>query len=512
MPTVLPRSWLKCEWVVSFCTCPEDGSITGAAVQEPDLFLWIRQTQYPELTAKQYRNSLRALCMDQRPGYKASPLPSELRTILNAAMGEVGKKRWAAQCCSLSAPVRECYLARLNAFESAIETEGGLASSALPVVDGGIESGTIAAIDSSTLQTACNVQTDNDAVMMQGASASDVASSAAPSPFHPHGAGTGSDLISMAIAQVTERQTTAATTALGVRSQADMLTASNWDDRACGSRQLNPYSAEPIPKRAANEDRPPRMAAAQFNASTVSAELPPLVDRCSGLGGANTIGDELDSFRLFQARLTAEGSEDDDDDDNDDDGGGVDSNWQGYEGIDVDSPASFFETGDHLELEAAQKDEFVKEFDDAMAKFQDFGLMSKVDYYDMEQHYTSCFSDPSQVGFWVYHTDRHHIWRPSPYVNERATQIMGFDPCVKMHTVLSTATILRVKKLMEPAQPEEVIYVPDIHLNCLDQLGNSIVKICDGWVPLITLNSNEALFLMAVKGSTTLLRHPGVFR
>jgi hypothetical protein len=99
----LPCKWLKACWVEEFCTAgqgdtnDEDKTYNADAIDKPDLFCWIRDNQYPQLTPKEFRRALRAMCRDVRPGYKPSPLHPDLRQTLSDRIVAVGKRMWTCQ-------------------------------------------------------------------------------------------------------------------------------------------------------------------------------------------------------------------------------------------------------------------------------------------------------------------------------------------------------------------------------------------------------------------------------
>ena len=164
-----------------------------------------------------------------------------------------------------------------------------------------------------------------------------------------------------------------------------------------------------------------------------------------------------------------------------------------------------------LRNESATGTEGRKVYDEIAESLHDFGLVSKLEYRDMEKHYTSCFSGP--VGFIVYCTHRTLTWRPMPFSNQECYDILGVDMSSDntKHVVQDLSTLELMRDLMSTSSSENMIYISNVYANCIDEFGKPIRKLVDLWIPVIKFNQDEAVALMALHNTVTLLRQPGIY-
>jgi hypothetical protein len=412
------------------------------------------------LTAKQYRVAVRNLCLRGKttPGYKPSPLPSELCDLLGDCVLSFGKKRWPCQTCSLDKPFSPERLAR--------------------VVD---------LVAQSEMATAA-------AIAGAGAGASAGASAAGVAP--PHGPSTAGNVM-----------------------LPSMMSGSDSVEQNFGcKRGTEQNSLGPIPKRFATGEN--QNSSQDEESNTLSSALPGTphtnaVDVSTDMKTDSGLGlNDMSRFRETRGDNDSSSSSNDNDNSGHGDGDGDDANSRAA-ASDYDNSKEEEQCNDlgfkidyELETCAAQEQEFVNEFDDAVTKLHDFGLMSKTEYDKLDAHYTSCFSDPSKVAFMVGFTDRNHIWRPSPYVNQKSVELLGVDLRQQMHVINELSTVMQVKELLSKASPGEMVSVPGVWINTMDKSGYQAKLLCDLWVPAIKLNGDEGLMLLAEKDSVVLKRQP----
>jgi len=97
----LPKGWLKREWIAWACTCSHPSGkvyFVDNVIQKPDLYAWIRDSFYPDLSPVQYRTAVKRVLestpSDRRGG--GNGLDPRLEKLLLGTIRQVGKNRWAA--------------------------------------------------------------------------------------------------------------------------------------------------------------------------------------------------------------------------------------------------------------------------------------------------------------------------------------------------------------------------------------------------------------------------------
>jgi hypothetical protein len=472
----LPRRWLKSVWLEQFSAAngtDDERVFTTAAVDDAELFLWIRKMHYRHVTPKQYRIALRDLCKEQRPGYKASPLPEELRQVLNDRLKALGRRRWACQVYMSDNPGGSPELPPYDAMPPSDSALDYPASRKLkPDTQPPIASS--AAVETK----AANHFTSRP-----------IASSVALV-----GTNATSHFTAMQAAPLTHQLPTN----LGVRTQDAMLQSAqdSLAQQQCAGSSAHVHYVEPTAKRAAC-DEPPKQRQDTMGLGFYAAQV--IQSAGEHIGDLQTTWADEVFVEGFAGDIREVESDDDDGDGEDNDLG---LRYPDF---------SFAIEADVNELKTvpAKDEEFMRVFDDTMTKFHDFGLVSKSEYGNLEQHYKSCFSHPSEVAFVVFYTDCHWVWRPCQHANARSIDILGVDVRTTMFTTLSTVeTLRRIKEGLSVAKPGETMSVPNVPINCLDSLGNPFTTRCDAWVRNVTLNGDEGIFMFARHGATVLLRQP----
>jgi hypothetical protein len=469
-----PRRWLKSFWVEQNSNAQGTAGervFTTAAVDDAELFLWIRKMHYPHVTPKQYRNALRDLCMDRGPGYKASPLPEELRQVLSDRLQALGKKRWACQVYMLENPASS---PELPPYDATPPSDGALDFPG-PC---NLEPDTQPPIASSAVAVETNA--------MNHFTARPIASSVAQV-----GANATSHVTAMQAAPLTQQLPTT----LGVRTQGAMLLSAqdSLAQQQCAGSSAHMHSVEPTAKRVACDEPP------EQRQDTLG------LDAAQVTQSAGEHIDDLHTAWADQALVEGFAGGIREAESDDDDGDGEDNDFVlAYPDFSLAIETDVSE----LETVPATDEEFMRVFDDTMSKFHDFGLVSKSEYEKLEHHYTECFSHPSEVAFVVYFTDRHWVWRPCQHANARSIDILGVDVKINTLRVNRVETLRRIKEGLSVAKPGETVLVPDVLINCLDNLENPFTTRCDAWVPNVTLNGDEGIYMFARHGAAVLIREP----
>jgi hypothetical protein len=202
------------------------------------------------------------------------------------------------------------------------------------------------------------------------------------------------------------------------------------------------------------------------------------------------------AFKML--RSNGQGSNEDDNDEHDDD-----INNHELDAMEILSSCTLFDT----EFETPN-DALAREYDSVVEILQDVGLVSKLNYQEVEQHYVSCFSKPSEVAFSIFFTDRHQVWRPNAYTNQKSVDIVGVDLCKEMHMLFDGKRMKRLKQQVSITQKGEMAVLSKIYCNVIDAFGEPSQVLCDFWIPGITVNGDEAIIIFAVANTVELLRHP----
>jgi hypothetical protein len=482
----LPHRWLDHKWVEVVCSVRDSAGATTFkpnAVNEPDLFLWIKHTHYPQVTAKNYRNALRNMCRDQRPGYKESPLPEALRQLLKAAIKAIGHKRWGCQHGqSFDQPFKFTgdVLARLTGLSNASQHKTGepkdeigqnhdLFAGPTTPVNGTID------YDHASVASA----------VTQGTTGSSVHSKHTLDTHHEdylanqHYAG-GKHPISLS--------TTAPWEIQSIHDNFDL-------------QKTSPSFPEPTAKRLVLEI----VSETAFDdwksdAGLTSNGARGSQDRAlSGLRKGYAKAVYQPEFTVFDTRAR---NFDVDDVDADDDKNSESNTDTGCK-FDDDIDLSLFDS--------IVEDELVQEMTEIQAKLKDVGLVSKSKYHDMEKHFTRCFSKPSEMAFGVTFLDRHEKWRPNEYANERAMEIAGVDFLAQQHFFDTAALVQFQEAMTQPRIEGRLTFVPRVWSTFRDKFGQPVKVLCDYWLPCITINGDEVVSIFAYADTVQLVRQPGVF-
>jgi hypothetical protein len=490
---MLPQRWLNATWVECFCSAPDtEGRMvyTADAVENPDLFLWIRQIHFPQITAKHYRNALRVLCRDQQPGYRQSPLPDALRQVLGDSIKELGKKRWACQGCKPNQKLTDEQIAA-HLYKQPCEPTSDMARSLAPNVgDAPAVAGAFVTQEQATDQSIkeemapCTVDPCLNFVASPAFAGGAFAAFDNGATVHT-GAAAHTDALKITDnVYVRDLSLVQAHPSLLGRRKYEPETA----DSGLGEGSVDLYAprhngyyhGEPVPKR-----------------------MTPATEPCDSYLSRETNGLCADrtSEAAFQMTRSCASPYDDDDDEHDDD-----INNHELDAMEILSSCTLFDT----EFETAGEN-IGEEYDNITTRLQDIGLVSKSNYQELEQHYTSCFSKPSEVAFSIFFTDRHQVWRPNAYTNQKSVDIVGVDLGKEFHLLFDAQRMKRLKDQVAITPPGQVAIVQGIFINTVDKFGNPGQVLCDFYIPGITLNGDEGVTMFALSGTVELLRHPTPF-
>jgi hypothetical protein len=520
----------------------EQGGIkqyTTGAIDSPELFLWIREHRFPQVTAKDFRLALRQMCRPQRPGYKASPLSPDLLQILRDRIAAIGRRAWSCQVTELMSETDDpstspCATPAVPLTNNAASSQcaslqlpsppppppplaaaSGAAAAAAAAAPEGLEARSNQqaqqAQQAQQLVQQAHQHSTTSRLVLHHPSSNGASSSSNSSSQHPSSARaprTAANALkrkssadnASASAPVASSARTRETTALPSRTHVQGSggargVAAGFSESASASLPSGTMSRSSVPMRAkAPHNVPPGVPLDDFTFRGGMMEF--------GFGwtdihagGAHDDGceDQVDDSNQHRFEFNTPGA----------------SLASSSASASAMAPAfvPLRSIGSLLPQTVTQ--EIVSEFSKMTAllrhvRFNDVPVQH-LEY--LEAHFTKQFAPRNVVSFIVQRTNRFETGEPDVHANRQAEQLFGVGGLTQVQHILMGVDSMRtiISCLAQAAQVNaDIAFVPGLWASTRDEYGNPCPRHVDMWLPRAVFNGNCFMIILAPRGAASL--------
>jgi hypothetical protein len=458
----LPPRWLEGSWVERFSTAPDETNeghvvYTTDAIDKPDLYCWICKNRFSQVTPKEFRSALRGSCRDQRPGYRASPLPAELRELLADRMAIIGRRLWACQKDSTPSPT-SAVAGRANPGHAPPNDAQG----------------------HKVKREAPRAKIQVAAKRFHGPAPPPLSLSPKLLPPRPVGVNVhsgGRNASTMTAVYHGAPQLVSSTTA---------YSSPSWSSSA--STSASSHSSLRLYPGRTEQETAFAVAPTGDGAIDLDCDFAELFN-----------DDECEEETIFEVGEGCDHLADCDCPDK-------------PRALTV--PRASFDMLASLlpqHMTRAHLAEYHKGA--ALMRHQSMLDVPASNYHDLERHFTRCFSLPNNVSFIVQELDRYMTGYPDPYANQQALDLFAINLTERQHNLMGIDSARRVvhQLLLAVQSQAAVAHTCGIWINARDEYGNPCPRLVDTWMPRLLFDRNKCIIMVAPHGTVRLERELAPF-